>query len=477
MTKRRPTAWSRPSPKRFGRKRADPAQLPRRRPRSSVPRSRSSRCAICSSRGRRTRRCADPPPSCGSGWTAMCCTINNGSNTCPPGSIAGRLVEGRQLGVLRRQLPLLHRLQRQRARVRVRRERHLRPRLPRVQMPLRDGHVRRAARVLQRVPLRPVPSGDRRASARSCAGSSRACRRGSSTRSCTTASATANATALHDAPCLHSSTASGVSRSAPRRAQGEPPAALPRRRSSAWTSTPTGKGYWLVAADGGVFAFGDAHLPRSIGRTALEQPDRRHRRARRPGTGYWLVAADGGIFGFGDARLPRLDGRTAPQPPIVGHGGDAERPRLLAGRVRRRHLRVRRRDVLRLDGRQRHLNRPIVGMAATPIGQRLLARRVRRRHVRVRRRDVHGSMGSVKFGASDHRDGRDTERQGLLDARRRRRRVRVRRRRLLRAARGRRVRARRCRRTDGAPGRATATGSKRTPEPTASVRRGRARAS
>lgn len=27
--------------------------------------------------------------TCGGGWTAMCCTINNGINTCPPGSFAG----------------------------------------------------------------------------------------------------------------------------------------------------------------------------------------------------------------------------------------------------------------------------------------------------------------------------------------------------------------------------------------------------
>lgn len=30
-----------------------------------------------------------PGASCGDGWTAMCCTINNGVNQCPPGSFAG----------------------------------------------------------------------------------------------------------------------------------------------------------------------------------------------------------------------------------------------------------------------------------------------------------------------------------------------------------------------------------------------------
>jgi hypothetical protein len=28
-------------------------------------------------------------PSCGSGWTVMCCTINNGSNSCPPNTYPG----------------------------------------------------------------------------------------------------------------------------------------------------------------------------------------------------------------------------------------------------------------------------------------------------------------------------------------------------------------------------------------------------
>ena len=26
--------------------------------------------------------------TCGGGWTAFCCTINDGANTCPPGSYA-----------------------------------------------------------------------------------------------------------------------------------------------------------------------------------------------------------------------------------------------------------------------------------------------------------------------------------------------------------------------------------------------------
>ena len=139
---------------------------------------------------------------------------------------------------------------------------------------------------------------------------------------------------------------------------------------------------------------------------------------------------------------PRRDRRRAPrrtsvrrhasslQQPIVGMARDADGPRLLARRVRRRHLRLRRRALLRLDRRPCastsrssawprrrsghgywlvasdggiftfgdarfhgstggiRLNKPIVGMAATPTGQRLLARRVRRRHLHLRRRPL-----------------------------------------------------------------------------------------
>jgi secreted trypsin-like serine protease len=62
-------------------------------------------------------------------------------------------------------------------------------------------------------------------------------------------------------------------------------------------STPSGRGYWLVAADGGVFAFGDAAFRGSMGGTTLNAPvvgmvsD---------GAGYLLVAADGGVFNYGD---------------------------------------------------------------------------------------------------------------------------------------------------------------------------------
>jgi hypothetical protein len=66
------------------------------------------------------------------------------------------------------------------------------------------------------------------------------------------------------------------------------------------TSTPSGEGYWLVARDGGIFAFGDAGFFGSTGGTKLNQPI--VGMASTPsGNGYYLSAADSGVFTFGDA--------------------------------------------------------------------------------------------------------------------------------------------------------------------------------
>lgn len=67
-------------------------------------------------------------------------------------------------------------------------------------------------------------------------------------------------------------------------------------------STPTGKGYYVVASDGGVFAYGDAKFYGSMGGEPLNAPvvgmD-----VLPNGKGYWLVAKDGGVFAFGDAKF------------------------------------------------------------------------------------------------------------------------------------------------------------------------------
>jgi len=85
----------------------------------------------------------------------------------------------------------------------------------------------------------------------------------------------------------------------------------------AMAATPTGNGYWLVAADGGLFAFGDAAFYGSMGGTPLNQPVV-GMAATPTGNGYWLVAADGGIFAFGDAAFFGSGVTTPPLSPIVG---------------------------------------------------------------------------------------------------------------------------------------------------------------
>ena len=185
--------------------------------------------------------------------------------------------------------------------------------------------------------------------------------------------------------------------------------AAQRSRSWAWPPTPDGGGYWLVASDGGIFAFGDAGFYGSPGGMPLNQPVV-GMAATPDGGGYWLVASDGGIFAFGDAGFYGSTGGIAAQPAHRGHGAHSRRRRLLAGGLRRRDLRLRRRRLPRLDRAARRstgpswgwpphptaaatgwwpptagssptatpastgrpaaspLNRPIVGMAATPDG-------------------------------------------------------------------------------------------------------------
>jgi hypothetical protein len=90
-------------------------------------------------------------------------------------------------------------------------------------------------------------------------------------------------------------------------------------------ASPDGQGYWLVATDGGVFAYGDAQFYGSTGAIHLNQPVV-GMAASPDGQGYWLVATDGGVFAYGDAQFYGSAGAT-------------------------------------------HLNKPIEGIAATPDGQ------------------------------------------------------------------------------------------------------------
>ncbi len=82
-------------------------------------------------------------------------------------------------------------------------------------------------------------------------------------------------------------------------------------------STANGRGYWLVASDGGVFAFGNAEFFGSLAGQHLNAPivgllptpdDQ----------GYWLVASDGGVFSFGDAAFFGSEGNHHLNGPVVG---------------------------------------------------------------------------------------------------------------------------------------------------------------
>lgn len=59
-------------------------------------------------------------------------------------------------------------------------------------------------------------------------------------------------------------------------------------------------GYWLVGADGGIFAFGAATFYGSMGGKPLAKPVV-GMAPTMDGHGYWLTGADGGVFSFGDA--------------------------------------------------------------------------------------------------------------------------------------------------------------------------------
>jgi hypothetical protein len=84
-------------------------------------------------------------------------------------------------------------------------------------------------------------------------------------------------------------------------------------------ATPSGEGYWLVASDGGIFAFGDAGFFGSpAGRVAgrgvvglLASPS---------GQGYRVATGDGTVFAFGDA-TDAGSVRNGLQLPVVGIGG------------------------------------------------------------------------------------------------------------------------------------------------------------
>jgi hypothetical protein len=94
---------------------------------------------------------------------------------------------------------------------------------------------------------------------------------------------------------------------------------------SGMAPAPDGRGYWLVASDGGIFAFGSAPFLGSLGSLTLNQPIVSVAAAP-DGRGYWLVARDGGVFAFGTAGFPGSTGGS-PGPSRSWPSSRRRRPR------------------------------------------------------------------------------------------------------------------------------------------------------
>ncbi len=88
-------------------------------------------------------------------------------------------------------------------------------------------------------------------------------------------------------------------------------------------ATPDDGGYWLVASDGGIFAFGDAGFFGSMGGKPLDSPIV-GMAATLDNEGYWLVASDGGIFAFGGANFYGSRGGQPLDSDVVGMAATAD---------------------------------------------------------------------------------------------------------------------------------------------------------
>jgi lysophospholipase L1-like esterase len=84
----------------------------------------------------------------------------------------------------------------------------------------------------------------------------------------------------------------------------------------AMVATPDARGYWLAAASGGVLRYGDA---RFYGSAISEHVNQQivGMAATRDGRGYWLAAADGKVLGFGDAHAYGSVASRAGGEPVV----------------------------------------------------------------------------------------------------------------------------------------------------------------
>ena len=133
-------------------------------------------------------------------------------------------------------------------------------------------------------------------------------------------------------------------------------------------ATPDGNGYWVVGVRRRDLRLRRRRLPRVDGRHAPQRARRGHRRDPRRQRATGRSASDGGIFAFGDAGFFGSMGATHLNAARRGHRRDPRRQGLLGGGLRRRDLRLRRRRLPRVDGRQAPRLSPSSGIAATSDG-------------------------------------------------------------------------------------------------------------
>ena len=151
------------------------------------------------------------------------------------------------------------------------------------------------------------------------------------------------------------------------------------------------------------------------------------------GPGYRMAAADGGVFSFCQPFLGSMGGRHL-NAPMVGMAADPRWWRVLGGGLRRWHLQLRERRLLRID--RIHPPEQTDRGHGSDAGRRgVLARGLRRRHLQLWRRALL-RLGRVDAsGPADRRDGIDARWRRVLAGGRRWRHLQLRRRRLLRVTR------------------------------------------
>lgn len=131
--------------------------------------------------------------------------------------------------------------------------------------------------------------------------------------------------------------------------------------------TPSGKGYWLLGADGSVHAYGTAGYHGSLQGKSPAQPI--VSMASTPdGRGYWLVGRLGRVYAFGDARYRGGAARLHLEVPIVAV---VAAPRGQGYWLLGRTGRVIAFGSARFEGSANHtdIGDPIVSMQATPSGK------------------------------------------------------------------------------------------------------------